>query len=118
MSQQMIGLINSAFWQTLDMVVISTLIAVVGGLPLGVFLFVTQFSDLVLYSLSLPLSPLPYARMRAIARYTWRWQNASMLVHEPAQEMLVSCLYARPLGCLGDVQPVIITVITLQRVKP
>lgn len=46
MSQQMIGFIISAFWQTLVMVFISCVIAVLIGLPLGVVLFTTQKNQL------------------------------------------------------------------------
>jgi ABC-type methionine transport system permease subunit len=38
----MIGLLNSAFWQTIVMVLVATAFAVLGGLPLGVILFVTE----------------------------------------------------------------------------
>ncbi len=47
MSQEMIGFIVDAFWQTLIMVVVSSVIAVVAGLPLGVILFVTQKNHLL-----------------------------------------------------------------------
>ena len=42
MSQTMIGLISTATWQTIAMVITATLFAVIFGLPLGVVLFVTQ----------------------------------------------------------------------------
>lgn len=42
MSQQMIGLLISSTWQTLEMVLVSTIIAVICGLPLGVLLLVTR----------------------------------------------------------------------------
>lgn len=42
MSQQMIGFIIEAFWQTLIMVIISSVTAVIAGLPLGIILFTTQ----------------------------------------------------------------------------
>ena len=47
MSGSMTGLIISAFWQTLEMVVISALIAVAVGLPLGVLLFTTKKGNLL-----------------------------------------------------------------------
>lgn len=42
MSPQMIGFLFESTWQTLEMVIISCLIAVVFGLPLGVILLVTR----------------------------------------------------------------------------
>ncbi|WP_423063064.1 methionine ABC transporter permease [Candidiatus Paracoxiella cheracis] len=47
MSQEMIGFIIDAFWQTLEMVFISGVIAVLIGLPLGVILFTTQKNQLL-----------------------------------------------------------------------
>ncbi len=42
MSQQMIGFLFSATWQTIEMVIISCVVAVLFGLPLGVVLLVTR----------------------------------------------------------------------------
>jgi D-methionine transport system permease protein len=42
MSPQMIGFLVSATWETIEMVVISSAIAVIFGLPLGVILLVTR----------------------------------------------------------------------------
>ena len=47
MSMNMIGLILSATWQTVEMVFVSCLFAVVFGLPLGVVLFVTRNAQLL-----------------------------------------------------------------------
>ncbi|WP_235379010.1 hypothetical protein [Candidatus Coxiella mudrowiae] len=41
MSVQMIGAILDAIWQTIEMVIIPSFMAVIIGLPLGVILFVT-----------------------------------------------------------------------------
>lgn len=46
MSIVMIGSLGSAFWQTILMVFIATVFAVVGGLPLGVILFITEKNQL------------------------------------------------------------------------
>lgn len=46
MSPEMIGLLNSAFWQTIIMVVIAAVFAVIVGLPLGVILFMTAKNKL------------------------------------------------------------------------
>jgi D-methionine transport system permease protein len=47
MSAQMIGELINSFWQTVEMVLVSGLIAVLVGLPLGVLLFVTQKNNLL-----------------------------------------------------------------------
>jgi len=43
----MIGFIINAFWQTLEMVIISSIIAVLIGLPLGIVIFITQKGQLL-----------------------------------------------------------------------
>lgn len=47
MSQQMIGFIINAFWQTLEMVIVSSAVAVLIGLPLGIVIFATQKGQLL-----------------------------------------------------------------------
>ncbi len=47
MSAEMIGELINSFWQTVEMVLISCLIAVLVGLPLGILLFVTQKNNLL-----------------------------------------------------------------------
>lgn len=42
MSQQMIGFLFSATWETIEMVIVSCIVAVLFGLPLGVVLLVTR----------------------------------------------------------------------------
>jgi D-methionine transport system permease protein len=42
MSQIMINLISHAFWQTCYMILVSTSLTAIGGIPLGMLLFITQ----------------------------------------------------------------------------
>lgn len=46
MSTHMLGLLTSATWETIEMVIVSCFFAVLLGLPLGILLFITRHSQL------------------------------------------------------------------------